>query len=310
MSLHPAPNKIIARLIDAIAGYWTTVPGTERTRKILEFPLGEQTCRLETVLVDDLSSENTESYRLSGTIVIDDAQMAGFTLVHHVADDRMPSFLGFHEFMGSDRVQEGWWLNRLEDLLDQPRETWPWVARNKPLTPEEASAFWKDFSAKLRGQAPKADSEVIREALSDMISAVSRLSSHFRDHKRRFTIDGRLLGDIGEIIAWQHFDIDLDEVSKDRHDATFAGDRRVNIKVTMQDKIHVKKIPDYCLALKLNTDGSHEVVFNGPGHLLEERWGRRKGYGIEQIGCEIVHLRELNKKVDEKDRVPLRKQAP
>lgn len=154
------------------------------------------------------------------------------------------------------------------------------------------------------------DNDVLRDALAGMLAGVKALKEQFKDHNRHFTLDGRLLGDIGEIIAWQHFDIDLDPNLRRAHDATFAGGRRVNIKVTMKDKIAIRYIPDYCLALKLHPDASHEVIFNGPGRLIQERWAGRKGIGVVQLGFEIHHLRELNKMVREEDRVPRRIAAP
>lgn len=156
----------------------------------------------------------------------------------------------------------------------------------------------------------KTDNEVLRESLTAMLLGVEVLAIRFEKLGRRFTLDGRLLGDIGEIIAWQNFDLILDEKSQDTHDATFGDGLRVNIKVTLKDKIHIRKIPDYCLALKLHPDASYEVIYNGPGNLILQRWQHLKGIGVTQIGFENTHLSALDKSVPAGERVPLRTTPP
>jgi hypothetical protein len=49
---------------------------------------------------------------------------------------------------------------------------------------------------------------------------------------RAFTIDGRLVGDVGEVIAALEYDVTLREVSQPDHDATTPDGRSVQIKAT------------------------------------------------------------------------------
>jgi hypothetical protein len=52
---------------------------------------------------------------------------------------------------------------------------------------------------------------------------------------RKFTIDARLVGDIGEIIAAAEFDIKLDERSQSRHDGvTSATDERSKSRLPLR----------------------------------------------------------------------------
>jgi predicted ester cyclase len=61
----------------------------------------------------------------------------------------------------------------------------------------------------------------IEEALGFIFRGIGILQTEFSH--RRFTIDGRLVGDIGEIIAAAEFDIPLDDVSQAVHDGRTAS---------------------------------------------------------------------------------------
>ena len=124
---------------------------------------------------------------------------------------------------------------------------------------------------------------------------------------RKFTIDGRLVGDIGEIIAAAEFDIKLDETSQSRHDGETSDGRKVQIKATFKDSLTFRSVPDYYLGLKLNWDGTHEVIFNGPGHVISEHYSHRKGIGEILLSFQLAKLRELSATVADRDRVPRRK---
>jgi hypothetical protein len=123
---------------------------------------------------------------------------------------------------------------------------------------------------------------------------------------RQFTIDGRLVGDIGELIAEREFAIQLDKVSRPQYDAKTLDGRDVQIKATFKDSLTFTTLPDLYLGLKLTQDGGHEVVFNGPGRVIAEAFGARKGFGEKQLSFPIRRLRELSQTVPEEERVPLR----
>lgn len=61
-----------------------------------------------------------------------------------------------------------------------------------------------------------------RKEISNALTSIFEGIAHLRDSfpERNFTIDGRLVGDIGEIIASLVYDIQLDEVSQPEYDGT------------------------------------------------------------------------------------------
>ena len=100
---------------------------------------------------------------------------------------------------------------------------------------------------------------------------------------RRFTIDGRLVGDIGEIIAALEYDVILDDVTKPDHDGRTTNGRRVQIKATFKEQLTFKTVPNYYLGFKLSTDGSYDEIYNGPGRIICDRYAHRKDIGVKLL---------------------------
>lgn len=142
----------------------------------------------------------------------------------------------------------------------------------------------------------------INEGLALIFQGIARLKSAFPS--RAFTIDGRLVGDVGEVIAALEYDLTLDVVQRSDHDAITADGRRVQIKATFKDTLTFRTRPDYYLGFKLFPDGSHEEVFNGPGHVIWDRYASRKGIGVQLLSFPITEIRRLSQAVavDEKIR--------
>jgi hypothetical protein len=147
--------------------------------------------------------------------------------------------------------------------------------------------------------------QAVNDALKLIFEAIERLKRAFPN--RAFTIDGRLVGDVGEVIAALEYDLVLHEVSQPTHDATTADGRNVQIKATFQDALTFKTVPDYYLGFRLYPDGRHEEIFNGPGKLIYERYINRKGIGVVLLRFPVAELRRLSDKVSPSERVPKRK---
>ena len=145
--------------------------------------------------------------------------------------------------------------------------------------------------------------QAISEGLALVFQGIERLKSTFPN--RRFTIDGRLVGDIGEVIAALEYD--FHEVSQPGHDGTTNDGRNVQVKATFKDSLTFKAIPDYYLGFKLYPDGRYEEIFNGPGCIIHKRFAHRIGIGKTLLSFPISVLRELSKQVASNERVPTRR---
>jgi hypothetical protein len=147
----------------------------------------------------------------------------------------------------------------------------------------------------------------INQALHLIFLAIEQLKAAFPN--RVFTIDGRLVGDVGEVIAALEYDLVLHDVSQPKHDAVTSDGRNVQIKATFKESLTFKTIPDYYLGFKLYPDGRHEEVFNGPGRLIYERYVARKDVGVKLLSFPVSELRRLSEQVADCDRVPRRGNA-
>lgn len=146
--------------------------------------------------------------------------------------------------------------------------------------------------------------EEIKVGLKSIFAGITHLRNSFPG--REFTIDGRLVGDIGEVIAELVYDIKLDEVSQADHDGTTSDGWRVQIKATFQDALTFKKVPNYYLGLKLHKNGEFEEIYNGPGQLIFDKYSHRKGIGCELLRFPNSDLKNLSAKVNQENRVQRR----
>lgn len=144
----------------------------------------------------------------------------------------------------------------------------------------------------------------IVQALERIFQGINRLKEAFPN--RMFTIDGRLVGDIGEIIASLEYELDLHERSQPDHDAETSDGRRVQIKATFRDQLTFKTVPDFYLGFKLFEDGNYKEVFNGPGKVIFDRYKSRKGIGKQLLSFPIKELNRLSLEIPEDLRVPKR----
>lgn len=99
------------------------------------------------------------------------------------------------------------------------------------------------------------------------------------DQKRQFTIDGRLVGDIGEFVASMDYALTLHETSKPGYDGETFDKRSVRIEATFRDHLTYRSRCELYLGLKFRKDGTYEEVYNGPARLIHQRFKHRKGIG-------------------------------
>ena len=141
----------------------------------------------------------------------------------------------------------------------------------------------------------------LREALALIFEGISKLASTFKG--RRFTIDGRLVGDIGESLAGLDYQLTLDERSRAVHDAVTPNGRNVQIKATFQNHLTFKTTPEMYLGFKLNPDGTYQEIFNGPGQLIFDRFNHRAHIGEKLLRFPIAELITLSAGIPDSQRV-------
>ncbi len=148
------------------------------------------------------------------------------------------------------------------------------------------------------------EKERIADALRLIFDGIDSLKVAFPG--KEFTIDGRLVGDIGEVIASLESDVDLFDVLVKGHDGRTSDGRLVQVKATFKDSLTFRTVPDYYLGIRLYRNGTYEEIFNGPGKLIYEKYKHRKGIGKDLLSFPNSDLQKLSSRVLDNDRIPRR----
>lgn len=125
---------------------------------------------------------------------------------------------------------------------------------------------------------------------------------------RKFTLDGHLVGSIGEVIASYMFDLILNPASTTGHDALAKDGRQVEIKYTHGKTVAFRHQSEHALVISRKDRGGIEVVYNGPGNLVWSHCGNMQRNGQRPIS--LSKLRQLNRTVDDDKRLALMNEAP
>lgn len=116
---------------------------------------------------------------------------------------------------------------------------------------------------------------MVRIQVQRLIEIVKELEAEFPG--RHFTLDGHLVGSIGEVMAAYYYGIELYTASTEIHDGEVDG-RKVQIKISQQDNIVINHEPDYLVVLYLNKNGNIYEVYNGPGNLPWESSSKKDSH--------------------------------
>ena len=137
--------------------------------------------------------------------------------------------------------------------------------------------------------------QVINRSLFLIFEGIRQLQEEFP--KKNFTLDGRIVGDIGEVIAERDYELALPNKQIKTHDAVSFDGRLVQIKATFKDSIGLRFLPDNLLVFKLFADGKYEEIYNGPGIYIKEKFGHRKGFDEKQLTISINALKKIQPEI-------------
>lgn len=125
---------------------------------------------------------------------------------------------------------------------------------------------------------------------------------------RKFTLDGHLVGSIGEVVAAYMFDLELMPASTLGHDAMAPDGRQVEIKLTQGKSVALRHAPQHLIVLHRPKGGPVRVVYNGPGGVVWDACGKPQKNGQQPIS--LSRLRTLDTAVAIADRLPQLRDAP
>jgi hypothetical protein len=144
-------------------------------------------------------------------------------------------------------------------------------------------------------------SDKVLELVRGMLDSVKQLESLYPG--RSFTLDGHLVGSIGEVLAAELYGLRLLPSSNPCHDATCPAGRNVQVKLTQRSREAIYEQPDHLIVLRVEPDGTVAEVYNGPGSLPWMSAGPIQKNGQRSVS--ITTLSKLNNAVASHDRVSI-----
>jgi hypothetical protein len=142
--------------------------------------------------------------------------------------------------------------------------------------------------------------------LDDLYTASDGLEQMFPG--RKFTLDGHLVGSIGEVVAAYIFDLDLNPASTLGHDARSQDGRNVEIKLTQGRGVAIRHEPEHLIVLHRPKGGPMRIVYNGPGGPVWAAAGTMQKNGQEPIS--LARMERLAMELPVETRLPVRRERP
>jgi len=139
----------------------------------------------------------------------------------------------------------------------------------------------------------------LREVISRLSSAVADLERMFPG--RHFTLDGHIVGSLGEVIAAHVFGLRLLPPSSKGRDAIAPDGRDVEIKLTQGKRVAFREEPAHLIVLSL-TSGAFVVEYNGPGSRVWCACGGRGSNGQRSVS--LSRIRQLQRDNSEQEMLP------
>lgn len=153
------------------------------------------------------------------------------------------------------------------------------------------------------------------QEIKQLLAITKQLRDNPKHQGRKFSLDGKLVGDIGEVLAATKYGLELLDENAFRHDAKeIATGRMVQIKASFNNNSYFpfgeNKLPDYFLSINILENGDIEELYNGPGHFIVEHYIDKhnlKHYKETFYTLSKGKLKELNKLVPKEEKIKLLK---
>lgn len=147
--------------------------------------------------------------------------------------------------------------------------------------------------------------------INQLLEITEKLRTIYKKYDKQFTLDGKLVGDIGEVLAAEKYGLDLLSENEPLHDAIEkTTGRKVQIKSSFKGYSYFPHdhVPEFFLSLNLEHDGSISELFNGPGEYIKEHYIQArslKPYKNSYYTLSKGVLLKLNEEVNAKDKIQI-----
>ena len=151
------------------------------------------------------------------------------------------------------------------------------------------------------------------EEIKQLLAITQKLKDKYVHLNKQFSLDGKLVGDIGEVLAAEKYGLRLLEENAVIHDAEeIATGRMVQIKSSFKGNSYFPfgndRIPKYFLSVVISDTGEITELFNGPGQYIYDNYiikNNLKGYRNSYYTLSEGVLKKLNADVDEKNKIKI-----
>lgn len=145
--------------------------------------------------------------------------------------------------------------------------------------------------------------------IKQLLEITKNLREKYKSYERGFSLDGKLVGDIGEVLAAEKYGLKLLKSNENKYDAIqIATNRQIQIKSSFKYNFYFpleNNIPDYFLCVNINEQGELEEIYNGTGQKVWKEYIIKRGLKGYKTGyvlsCNL--LKELNNTVSKEDKV-------
>lgn len=147
--------------------------------------------------------------------------------------------------------------------------------------------------------------------IQQLYTITQKLRERYKKWDKKFTLDGRLVGDIGEVLAAEKYGLNLYRENTEIYDGEEkATKRKVQIKASFKGYFQFpnKKVPNYYLAVMIDDKGLLDEIFNGPGQFVMENYIKKnniKPYKDSYYTLSKRILKDLNKVVPEHEKIKI-----
>lgn len=115
------------------------------------------------------------------------------------------------------------------------------------------------------------------EEIKELLAITQKLREKYIHLNKQFSLDGKLVGDIGEVLAAEKYGLKLLEENAVIYDAEeISTGRMVQIKSSFKGNSYFPfgddKKPDYFLSIVIDEEGEITELFNGPGQFIVDHY--------------------------------------
>lgn len=145
--------------------------------------------------------------------------------------------------------------------------------------------------------------------IKELLEITEKLRDKYKKLNIKFSLDGKLVGDIGEVLAAEKYGLKLYSSNAPIHDGEEKSTgKKVQIKSSFREGSYFPhtEVPEYFLSLHITEDGELEELFNGPGQFIVDRYIKeRKLTAVKNRNYTLSKgvLKTLNAEVPIEDKI-------